>query len=88
VLLDRVFDNMILKPPSSGNQKGEKHPSLRLERGRVAKLLSMRNAKQRSSSKRVLALIAHLPKFLEEHKIASAASLWPACDNSLRQSRP
>lgn len=28
-----------------------------------------------------MALIAHLPKFLEGHKIAPAASLWAACDN-------
>jgi hypothetical protein len=50
VLLGHVFDKL-------GSEKPE--------RERVAKLLSMRNAKKRSSSKRVLALIAHLPKFLE-----------------------
>jgi hypothetical protein len=63
-----MLDKLVLKPPQP-------------ERERVAKVLSTRNAKKRSSSKRVPALIAHLPKFLEEHKIAFAASLWAACDN-------
>jgi hypothetical protein len=55
--------------------------SLHLERERVAKLLAARNAKQRHSSKRVPALIVHLPKFLEVHKITPAASLQTAYDN-------
>ena len=70
-MLDRVFDNLVLKPPHRAIRNIE-HAA---RKGNVAKLLSTRSAKQRSSSKRVLALIAQLPKFLEEHKIASAASL-------------
>jgi hypothetical protein len=76
-----VFEQLGSEAASWSNQSRIEKASLQLQRERVAKLLSTRNAKQRRSSKRVPALVAHLPKFLEGHKIAPAASLRAACDN-------